>query len=149
MIIRRLSALNRPFVLFIYYRNGVLHGKFVYDRKIKYDKTFGKATQTDNQNYTFDIYKGFITGTFDFRPYSNEFYTGSATNGIINNMSYDVGKYGAGTIRSNSSNPSRLSVAESVGNQYGTRQVISIVQIPVIDKAILKLPEIKFPVAGK
>ncbi len=64
-----------------HYQNGILHGQMTYRSNVDYDATFDNARSL-NQTYNFDIYKGFLNGSFDFW-YKDIHYVGQAFKGII------------------------------------------------------------------
>jgi hypothetical protein len=64
-----------------HYQNGVLHGQMTYRSNVDYDATFDNARSL-NQTYNFDIYKGFLDGSFDFW-FKDIHYVGQAFKGII------------------------------------------------------------------
>lgn len=70
------------------YRNGLIHGKVVYKRDLKYDTTFHSAgDRADKVSVSFDVYKNFLDGEFDFQN-GGVRITGNAHNGFLGKITF-------------------------------------------------------------
>lgn len=132
---------NGTETLTYHYRNGILHGKVVYQSNVKETSTFGNPRDRSN-SYNFDIYKGFLTGGFNF-SYNGITYTGKAVNGILEYCNYQTNDGFHGKLTSNPNSKS-VSIAE-INNGYRTFEFDSEIQLPSV---LAPIPMFRFPLIG-
>lgn len=123
-----------------YYHNGILHGNLNYNRNLK-SKTKPNSPIL-KKTYNFKIYKGFLTGNFNFN-YEWITYNGNAKNGILDFCEYETSDGFHGSLTSNSSSTT-VSIPE-INNG-----IINLELYYIYLKGIsISIPSFRFPLLGK
>jgi len=125
-----------------YYKNGIVHGRLTYSSNVSASSTLGND-ELLKKNISFDVYKGFVNGDFNF-TFNGITYTGKAANGILDYCNYSTVNGYHGKLTSDSAgNDISISI---IDNGYREFELDAITDLAGI---CCKIPVLYFPRTGK